>query len=143
MSSSNAHRFRRDEYGGCEVCGATSARACDEKQGRAAATIPEWAGAPVVSFGLVVSPMPRIKKNDRLLYAEVVPAGSRWLPWPGRTSRWWFEVHAQHAPSEHGVTGTTYAYVEGGSGGAFTLRGCIAKAMDAVDKFVWEDESDG
>jgi hypothetical protein len=96
---------------------------------------------PPVGFGLIVSPMPQIE-GDHFLFAEVVPAGSRWFPWPGRTSRWWFEVHAQHAPDEHGVTGTTYAYTEGGSGGAFTLRGCVSKAMEAVDKFVWEDEAD-
>lgn len=91
------------------------------------------------AFGLIVSPMPKLY-GDRAetLFAEVVPAGSRWLPWPGRASRWWFEVHSQHAPDEHGCTGTTYAYTEGGSGGGFTLRSCIAKASEAVDHFASE-----
>lgn len=93
--------------------------------------------AVIRGFGLIVSPLPHLTE-DRVLYAEVVPAGSRWLPLPWRWARWWFEVHAVHAPDEHGVDTTTYACVDGGSGGGFTLRSCIAKATDAVSRFTEE-----
>jgi len=96
----------------------------------------DWTGQ-IHGFGLIVSPMPN-GGGDHVFFAEVVPAGSRWLPWPGRTSRWWFEVHAKHAADEHGVDTTTYAYLNGGSGGGFTFRSCVSKAMDAVIAFAGE-----
>ena len=101
----------------------------------------EPSAARIHGFGLIVSPLPKLS-GDETIYAEVTPAGSRWLPWPGRTSRWWFEVHSKHAPDEHGVDTSTWAYIEGGSGGGFTLRSCIAKATEAVQNFT-EAESNG
>lgn len=91
----------------------------------------------LVGYGLIVHPIPTV---GGLIYAEVEPAYTGWRPWRGRTSRWWYEVHEVHAPDEHGADGTTYAYTEGGSGGAFTFRGCIRKAQAAVELFVAERE---
>lgn len=71
-----------------------------------------------------------------MVYAEVEPSGSRWLPLPGRTSRWWFEVHHKHEPDEQGCDTTTHAYTPGGSGGGFTLRSCLVRAATAVDQVV-------
>lgn len=79
---------------------------------------------PIYAWGLVVSPTP-YKKG--VMYAEVVPSGyGKWWRrmWPG-VGNWWFEVHTDTA---------TWAYEKGGSGGAYTLSGCIRKAMDAVDE---------
>lgn len=78
----------------------------------------------IYCFGLVVRPTP-YKKG--VMYAEVVPAAyGRWyrqfLPWVGR---WWYEVHTDTE---------TWAYAEDGSDGAYTLSGCIRKAMQAVDE---------
>lgn len=103
---------------------------------QSAATPRSW----VTSDGLAVAPM-RGMSGD-LFYAEVVPAGSRWLPWFGRTSRWWYEVHSIGEPDEHGVDTSTLADVEGGSGGGFTLRSCIRRAAAAVDRFA-SKEDDG
>lgn len=89
--------------------------------------------------GLLVAPT--TTERGSLLYAEVVPAGSRWLPWVGRTSRWWFEVHVLDAPGTvqfHEppyVDRSTLAYHERGSGGGFTLARCIRRATDAVQHF--------
>ncbi len=63
-------------------------------------------------------------------YAEIEPAMSRWLPWPGRTSRWWFEIN-----DADGGAVITLAYEDGGSGGGFTLAACIRKATAALDEF--------
>jgi len=86
--------------------------------------------------GLIVYPIE--SESGEVFYAEIEPAGSRWLPWPGRTSRWWYEIHSVGEPDEHGTTGNTYAYTPGGSGGAFTLRACIIKASEAVEKIMEE-----
>ena len=68
-------------------------------------------------------------------YAEIEIAGSRWLPWPGRTSRWWFEI-GKVAPDEDGNdTYWTLAYEPGGSGGGFTLAACLRRASAALDRF--------
>lgn len=80
----------------------------------------------IMADGLIVSP--RMYGRDEMIFAEVVPSGygkwwRRWLPWVGN---WWFEIHSTEA---------TLAYEKGGSGGAYTLSGCIRKAMVAVDKF--------
>lgn len=72
-------------------------------------------------------------ETDGLFYAEVTPAGSRWLPLPGRWCRWWYEV--QRRPLEGEECGTTYAYEDGGSGGGFTFRGCVSKASTAAHDF--------
>ena len=61
-------------------------------------------------------------------YAAIEPAESRWLPWPGRTSRWWFEINRVFPAA-------TLAYEDGGSGGGFTLAACIRGASDALDRF--------
>ena len=90
---------------------------------------------PLPHFGLIVQSLPY--DRNEWMWAEVEPA-SRWLPWPGRTSRWWFEVHKRHAPDEYGYDITTYAYVKGGSGGAFTFRKCVERAQDAVERFYCE-----
>lgn len=77
---------------------------------------------PVFWWGIKVHPTP-YKKG--VMYAEVIPSGASWyrqfLPWVGR---WWFEVHTNTE---------TWAYEKGGSGGSYTLRGCMRKAMEAVE----------
>lgn len=85
------------------------------------------------SDGIVVGTTTVLDEPGTTVYAVVEPAGSRWLPWPGRTSRWWYEVHGVDAAGG----GTTYAYTYAhgtGSGGAYTLRGCVRKALAAVDE---------
>lgn len=88
----------------------------------------------IICNGLIVNPVPYGK--DDLIYAEVVPSGygswwRRFLPWVGN---WWFEVHL--------ASGATLAYTKGGSGGGYTLSGCIRKAMEAIDKFEYGDDDD-
>ena len=63
--------------------------------------------------------------------AEIEPSGSAWLPWPGRMSRWWYEITAVDIEG----TNWTWAYEPGGSGGGFTLRACLRRAMRAIDGF--------
>lgn len=80
----------------------------------------------IMADGLIVSP--RMYGRNEMIFAEVVPSGyikwwRRWLPWVGN---WWFEIH---------TTDATLAYQTGGSGGAYTLSGCIRKAMVAIDEF--------
>jgi len=91
---------------------------------------------PFTHAGIVVGP---VETDSEAVYAEIEPAGTGWLPWPGRTSRWWYEVHAVGDPDGHGVFRSTYAYQPGGSGGAFTLRSCIRKATAAIDKMAGLD----
>lgn len=77
-----------------------------------------------------------VEQGDGVFYAEVEPAGSRWLPLNGRTSRWWFEV------IERGVDGdiaTTWAYQPGGSGGGFTFRKCVMRAEAALETFAAQE----
>lgn len=71
------------------------------------------------------------ERNGEVFYAEVVPSGyikwwRRFLPWVGN---WWFEVHSDR---------DSYALEPGGSGGAYTLSGCVRKASTAVQKIAWE-----
>lgn len=78
---------------------------------------------------------PEYLDDGWVVYAEITPAWSRWLPWPGRTSRWWFEImHAepQGPAGKAGVEITTHGYEDYGSGGGFTLRACVLKATEAV-----------
>jgi hypothetical protein len=90
---------------------------------------------PITSnWGIVVGPYPM--NNGGVLWAEVEPTPKRnWRPLPGRMSRWWFEVHSDHPDEE---CGTTWAYTKGGSGGAFTFRQCVDKAMTACYHFAYE-----
>lgn len=89
-----------------------------------------WPRWPFTHDGLIVAPL-STEDNAGVVYAEVVPAGSRWLPWFGRTSRWWFEVHS--VENEGGEPwGHTWAYTDGGSGGGFTLAACVRRARNAV-----------
>lgn len=81
-------------------------------------------------WGLMVGPFGL--PGDGVLFAEVEPAGSRWLPWKGRTSRWWFEVNSM-TPGDECMT--TWAYTEGGSGGGFTLRACVRRAQRSLLRF--------
>lgn len=77
-------------------------------------------------------------------YAEIETAGSMWLLWPGRMSRWWFEI-GKVAPDETGNdTYWTLAYQPGGSGGGFTLAACLRRASQALDSFdALAKENDG
>ncbi len=84
-------------------------------------------------FGLMVG---RQTVGDETFFAEVVPSGEihwwrRFLPWVGN---WWYEVQSDKL---------SYAYEEGGSGGAYTLRACIRKADEAVEKFAHQDNQEG
>lgn len=79
-------------------------------------------------WGVRVGPLTSLKEGP--IWAEIEPAPSwNWRPWRGRTARWWFEVH---------TTGATWAYLDGGSGGGFTLRSCTRKALAAVHHFAHE-----
>lgn len=75
-------------------------------------------------WGLIVSPTPY--KKIEVVYAELSPSavGKKWwrrlLPSVGN---WWFEVHSTDGYHH-------YKY----DGGAYTLRGAIFKAMQAVDE---------
>lgn len=93
--------------------------------------------------GLLVGVSSRIAADGHF-WAEVIPAPLRhWRPWPGRTSRWWYEVHSSNprGPAVDDVIAyySTWAYDDAGSGGGFTLAQCILRASEAVEKFVWED----
>ena len=88
---------------------------------------------PTSTFPFILSD----KLSYGKFYAEIEHAGSRWLPWRGRTSRWWFEVCAVDDAPE--TPYTTYAYVEGGSGGAYTLKKCISRADAALWTFTTKE----
>lgn len=79
---------------------------------------------PIYSWGVVVSPTPY---KDGVMWAEVVPSG--YIRWPRRllphVGNWWYEIHTDQE---------TWAYEEGGSGGAYTFSGCVRKAMQAVEE---------
>ena len=77
-------------------------------------------------------------------FATIEPAGSRWLPWRGRMSRWWFEIERfSSTDEEYGEIPWTLAYEAGGSGGGFTLRKCILRAADALDTFTTRESDEG
>ncbi len=85
---------------------------------------PPQAEGSLGHYGIMVG---RMTVGDETFFAEVTPAGHI-LPY---VSRWWFEVQSDKF---------TYAYEPGGSGGAFTLAGCISKADDAVQKFAYKGD---
>ena len=85
--------------------------------------------APFTYDGIIVAPI-STADGTAVIYAQVEPAASRWLPLPGRTSRWWFEVHSVEGNDT--FDRHTWAYCEGGSGGGFTFRSCVTKAAQAV-----------
>lgn len=69
------------------------------------------------------------------------PAGP-WRPWPGRMSRWWWEIMAREVGGEWFLLG----YEPGGSGGGFTLRSAIVRGSEAVwnlfeRRTEWEDKA--
>lgn len=74
-----------------------------------------------------------------VFYAEIEPSGGRWyrqvLP---NVKRWWFEVNEieKEPTDELGIGVVSHAYTDYGSGGAWTLRGCIIKARRAIEKAV-------
>lgn len=74
--------------------------------------------------GVRVHTMPY--KNG-IIYAEIVPAGQPWyrrlLPGVGN---WWFEITSL----EEGEIPTHHWTLDGG---AYTFRGAVAKAIDAVE----------
>lgn len=84
----------------------------------------------IFTYGLVVSPTPY---KDGYMFAEITPSGAkgfrRLLP---RVGSWWFEVHTDKE---------TWAYEPGGSGGAYTLRECVFKAMEAVQELSEREDS--
>jgi hypothetical protein len=91
-------------------------------------------------FGLISGRRP---SRGHVLYAEITPA-SPLLYWVGFTRRgwrrfvpfangrswlephirWWYEIHSTYL---------SYPYEDGGSGGAFSLAGCLNKAEDALE----------
>lgn len=88
----------------------------------------------VSCYGLCVAPCVRL--NGGVIFAEVVSAPRwNWRPLPGRMSRWWYEIHG----TEPDGSGVTFAYEDGGSGGAFTLRRCIERASAASELFAIRD----
>lgn len=85
----------------------------------------------ILCYGIAVNPVPYMKEGGGILFAEVEPSAVGWLrSWHPATRRWWYEVHRVGAAGE----GITHAYEPGGSGGAYTFRACVAKAMDAVNE---------
>lgn len=82
-------------------------------------------------------------RNGNVLYAEIEPSAGRWyrqfLP---SVKRWWFEIsEIEVTPTDElGIGVITHAYGKHGSGGAWTLRGCIIKARLAMEAV--EDELD-
>lgn len=84
------------------------------------------------------------RKNNSYYWAEITPSGGRWyrqfLP---SVRRWWFEINETEAkPSDVMKTGQiTHAYTNYGSGGAYTLRGCIIKAQKAIEKAAQKEET--
>jgi hypothetical protein len=66
------------------------------------------------------------------MVAGIHPSGSRWLPWPGRMSRWWYEVgHVTPEPCEQ--LGTPRTAWTDAYGEAFTLRSAIRRAYHTMD----------
>ena len=65
------------------------------------------------------------------LYLYIDPRGSLWLPWPHRSSVWWWEVHEE--VGDCCEAGITHAYDPGGSGGAWFLSRAIRKAARYAD----------
>jgi hypothetical protein len=60
--------------------------------------------------------------------AGIEPAGSRWMPLPGRMSRWWFEVDTKL----DGELCRMHWWEH--DSGAFSLHRCIHKARKAMDR---------
>lgn len=91
---------------------------------------------PVLPLGGIVANNEMLK-NGNTLYAEIEPSAGRWyrqfLP---NVKRWWFEiVEIEVKPTDElGIGYVSHAYENGGSGGAWTLRGCIKKSRLAIEK---------
>lgn len=80
-------------------------------------------------------------RTGNYFWAEITPSGGKWyrqfLP---SVKRWWFEVNETEVnPSDElGIGTITHAYEPYGSGGAWTLRGCMIKAQLALEKATHE-----
>lgn len=100
--------------------------------------MPDIKRYPPMAQGGIIACNELVERGEAVnnLYAEIEPSGGRWyrqfLPW---VKRWWFEVHEleQVPTDELGIGVISHAYVKGGSGGAWTLRGCIVKARLAIE----------
>lgn len=70
------------------------------------------------------------------IWAEIEPSGGKWhrrfLP---NVKFWWYEINETEVTptDELGIGAVTHAYEKGGSGGAWTFRGCVIKAQLAID----------
>lgn len=93
----------------------------------------------IKAYGIVVGGDYNYKKNNSYFWAEVSPSYGAWyrqfLP---NVKRWWFEVNeVESEPTDElGLGRNTHAYSPNGSGGAWTLRGCIIKAQRAIEKII-------
>lgn len=65
--------------------------------------------------------------GDYGFWAEIEPAPSGRVPWPGRLSRWWFEVNG---PSDDPRCETEHYHMY--DGGGLSLRRCLWNAVEAV-----------
>lgn len=84
-----------------------------------------------------------VLRNGNQLYAEIEPSAGRWyrqlLP---NVKRWWYEIsEIEVTPSDElGIGVITHAYSKYGSGGSYTMRGCMIKARLAMEKIEAELE---
>jgi hypothetical protein len=86
------------------------------------------------NWGLMVGPFQTNKGGT--MWAEIEPAPKRnWRPLPGRMAMWWYEVHSEDPGDD---CATTWAYMDRGSGGAFSFRKTVRLARDATHYFAYE-----
>jgi hypothetical protein len=75
--------------------------------------------------------------TGQAFFAEIESAPrSVWRPWPGRWSRWWFEVKGRDSTGDV----WQFGYEPGMSGGGFTLGSCVRKASAAAAALADLDE---
>lgn len=87
-----------------------------------------------------------VDRSGNRYYAEIEPSAGawyrQWLPW---VRRWWYEiVQIEQEPSnERGARYVSHAYTPNGSGGAWTLRGCLIKARRSIESIAEEADNRG